>query len=416
MILKRSLTVLIALIMLIFAFSACKSEGNGEKPDPEPEQVTLSVEDLDIQHETEFGGVYIKITIEDFNKLGFEYGDSVSVRFSNGYTLEDIPYYNGYYVDAGQPLLVAYPGYDYIKACVNYGADMWDTADLDDTESPNLLKSNALRNDMWVTAQLEPKEEGKHYTAAVYLNEHGKYLDIQQARDIHYYDERERYPSDEVFANFREITVGIIKSGILYRSASPCDNQHNRATYVDRLIEGANVNCILNLADNERKIERYNSDESFECPYFLSLYSNGKVIPVALSMNYLSDDFAVKIADGFIKMSEMDGPYLIHCTEGKDRTGFVCMLIEALAGASYQEIADDYMLTYANYYEITKESEPSKYTTILEKNLDAMLITVVGDDSVDIKTADLSVYARNYLLNAGMTEEQIDTLVSRITE
>ena len=39
------------------------------------------------------------ISIDDFNKLGFEYGDSVNVSFTNGYELTDIPYYNGYYVD-----------------------------------------------------------------------------------------------------------------------------------------------------------------------------------------------------------------------------------------------------------------------------------------------------------------------------
>ena len=39
------------------------------------------------------------------------------------------------------------------------------------------------------------------------------------------------------------------KNGIVYRSASPCDNQHNRAGYVDQLMENAGVQFILNLAD-----------------------------------------------------------------------------------------------------------------------------------------------------------------------
>ena len=132
-------------------------------------------------------------------------------------------------------------------------------------------------------------------------------------------------------------------------------------------------------------------------------------------MNYLSDEFAQKIAQGFIDMSEKEAPYLIHCTEGKDRTGFVCMLIEALAGASYQEIADDYMVTYDNYYKITPEKEPVKYRTILEHNLDAMLQFMVGE-GVDIKTAPLAGYAFVYLRNAGMTVEQINKFLERITE
>jgi protein tyrosine/serine phosphatase len=114
-------------------------------------------------------------------------------------------------------------------------------------------------------------------------------------------------------------------------------------------------------------------------------------------------------------MSAMEGPYLVHCTEGKDRTGFVIMLLEALAGASYQEIADDYMLTYDNYYKINQEKEPAKYKTILEKNLDAMLTFVVNDQTVNIKTAELAPYARQYLLKAGMTDIQIDLLLSKLS-
>ena len=42
-----------------------------------------------VMHETEFGGVYIDITIDDFNALGFAYGDSVNVTFSNGYEMKE---------------------------------------------------------------------------------------------------------------------------------------------------------------------------------------------------------------------------------------------------------------------------------------------------------------------------------------
>ncbi|MBR2544980.1 MAG: tyrosine-protein phosphatase, partial [Erysipelotrichaceae bacterium] len=183
----------------------------------------------------------------------------------------------------------------------------------------------------------------------------------------------------------------------------------------DALIKEAGVNCILNLSDNDAKIEKYMVKDDFNSPYFAELYNKGNVYPIALNMNYLSDEFASKIAQGFIDISQKEGPYLIHCTEGKDRTGFVCMLIEALAGAGYQEIADDYMVTYDNYYEINEVKDPRKYKVILEKNLDAMLKFVVGDEKVDIKTAELSGYARSYLLKAGMSNEQIDRFLRRIT-
>jgi len=394
---RKIMTYSLTVAMTCPLLSACTKQ---EEPAPAAEE--LRIEDVAIEHEPEFGGVYIAMTIDDFNNLGFVYGDSVDVVFSNGYKLEDIPYYNGYYVDAGQPLLVAYPGYDYIKAAVNYGEDLWDTG--------NLQAVNPV-NTLWMKLDLK-----EHDTASVILRERGKYADIQEASDIHYYDERERYPSDTVFANFRNIHMGQIRENILYRSASPCDNQHNRASYVNDLIEAANVRCILNLSDNDVKIERYINADDFASPYFLSLYEAGNVIPIALNMNYLSDEFAGKIAAGFAEMAEKEGPYLIHCTEGKDRTGFVCMLIEALAGSSCQEIVDDYMLTYDNYYKINESSEPEKYQTIMERNIIAMLKFIINDDQIDIRTADLSAYARQYLINAGMTEEQIDLLLSRICE
>ncbi len=361
----------------------------------------LHTEELALQHETEFGGVYLKMTIDEFNALGFKYGDSVDVTFSNGYKLEDIPYYNGYYVDAGQPLLIAYPGYDYIKAAINYGEDLWERAGL-----LNLTATETL----WLSAKLDESSTGN-----IVLRESGKYKDIQEARDIHYSDERSKYDSDIIFANFRPMNMGQLKENIVFRSASPCDNQHKRAPYVDALMQENGINAILNLSDNEKKIEGYIAREDFSSPHFLSLYQSGNVVPIALSMNYLSDEFAQKIARGLIDLSQKEGPYLIHCTEGKDRTGFVCMLIEALCGASYQQIADDYMVTYDNYYKITLQKDPARYTTILEKNLEAMLQYVINDPGVDFKFADLSIYAWRYLSHAGMSESQLNDLLNRLT-
>lgn len=154
----------------------------------------LSVSGLGVIHEPEFGGVYIRMTIDEFNAEGFEYGDSVRIAFSNGYVLEDLPYYNGYYTVTGNPLLIAYPGYDYIKAAINNGADLWDVAGLTETD-----------------------------TAEITLSARGKYADIQSARNIHYKDDRSLFPSDEVFANFRSIEAGNSKKIL---STAP----HRRAT------------------------------------------------------------------------------------------------------------------------------------------------------------------------------------------
>ena len=396
------------MIPFLFLTGCTKKEEKPEEPEDESSAVTpetLGISDYPIVHETEFGGVYIEMTIDDFNALGFEYGDSVDVVFSNGYRLDDIPYYNGYYVDPGNPLLIGYPGYDYIKATVNYGQDLWDTANL----KIGAAKEETLETGLWLNADLE-----KHDTASVYLHEKGKYLDIEQASDIHYKDERDQFPSDEVFANFRAVNMGNLKENVIYRSASPCDNQHKRAPFVNDLIEQAGVNAIMDLADTEVKIERYINADDFSSPYFLSLYENGKVLPIGLNMNFYSEEFAAKTAKGFADLSKLETPYLIHCTEGKDRTGFVCMLVEMLAGSDYQAIVDDYMITYDNYYQITKEKDPARYDVILQRNLIAMMKYVTGADEEGLKTADLAAAAEKYLLNAGMSEEDLAAFKAKI--
>ncbi len=383
------------LILVLLLFSLCACQKKKEESNP-------SIADYPIEHEMEYGGVYIKIAIDDFNALGFSFGDSIDLTFDNGRKLEDIPYYNGYYVDAGEPLLIGYPGYEYIKATINYGQDLWDEFS---------LKAPANVEGLWKKAVLE-----EHNTATITLHEKGKYLPIQEASDIHYFDERERYDSDAMFANFRSMNLGKLKRDVIYRSASPCDNQHNRAPYVDALIREAGVKTILDLADNEVKIEKYIARDGFASPYFLSLFENDQVIPIALNMNYLSDDFGMKIVQGFNLMAEKEGPYLIHCTEGKDRTGFVAMLIEALAKASYEEIEADYMKTYANYYRIDKSNDKEKYQIILERNLDGMIAFMVNDAGIDFKNCDLSIYAENYLQRCGMSEEQIQALKGCLME
>ena len=68
-----------------------------------------------------YGHVVLDITIDEASAAGYDLGDTVDVVFSNGYAFEDIPYFNGYFVGAGEPLLRAYPGDEYIAVAINFG-------------------------------------------------------------------------------------------------------------------------------------------------------------------------------------------------------------------------------------------------------------------------------------------------------
>ncbi|MBO4795348.1 MAG: tyrosine-protein phosphatase [Clostridia bacterium] len=371
---KKIFSLILALLLCFAALTSCCKAGNPE------------LKSSAVTHETKFGGVYFDKTIEEFNALGFEYGDSVNIAFSNGKTLEDIPYYNGYYVDIGEAVLVAYPGYPYIDAMINYGDDLYLALELDE-----------------------------NCTADITLCERGKYWAVQKARDIQYSDEQGEQ-SDIVFANFRAVNMGDLKKDVLYRSASPCNDEHNRASVTDRLAAEAKIGFMLNLSDNESDILGFIAAETFDSPYFLSLFTSGKVAPLGLSANFKSESFGEKLAQGLEAVAQSEGPVLIHCVEGKDRTGYVLMLLEALCGATYGEIVDDYMLTYDNYYGINKTSDPERYDIIKEKNLDVMISYMTGTPAEDgFENVDLAKSARALLIKIGMTEDSVNRLYSRLT-
>ena len=387
---KRLLSILLSLV-LSFMLVGC---GGAAPPQQQQQQQTTQQSTseqkttgaLAVIHEKKFGGVYLDITIDEFNALGFEYGDSCDVTFSNGYKLEDIPYYNGYYSKTGHPLISAYPGFPHIDVCVNNGDPLWETAGL---------------------------KEGD--TGTVTLREKGKYLTTQQALAAVYTTDRNDYPSDEAFANFRAMKGGQIAENTVYRSASPCNNEYGRAAYASALAEKAGVQFILDQADSTEEVEGYYTDPSFDMSWHKGLFDNGHVAALDMNVNYRSQKFAGKLVEGLRQMIAQDGPYLIHCTEGKDRTGFTCALLEALCGASYDEMLDDYMISYDNYYGINKQTDKDRYDAVVDAKFNDIALCI-GGQPVDGKLdgLDYKAGARKYLLDAGMTEEEIAQLENKL--
>lgn len=369
--------LLCIVLVLCFPFSAgCSGRAKVPRTDV-----------LVIEHDVKFGGAYLHISIEDFNALGFVCGDSVDVRFSNGVELHDIPYYNGYYTLTGFPLVCAYPGDDYVEVTVNNG---------------DLFQREGLTEDC---------------TATVTLNKSGKYRSVQDAMSLVYSVERGDYPSDEVFANFRPMEGGRLKKELFYRSASPCNDLYNRASCVNGLVEKAGIGYILDLADSAGELEDYVTELAGACAYWEGLYAAGKVLPLDMSAAYRSEPYAAAVAQAMRAVLTEEGPFLIHCTEGKDRTGFVCILLEALAGADYREIERDYLLSYENYYGLTEQNDPEGYAAVREIKLNDIVSYLVSSDEPEkAETSAFMTGAENYLLFCGMSREEIDQLKERITE
>ena len=339
-----------------------------------------------IMKDEEFGGILIDMGIEEFNSHGFDFGDSVKVSFENGETLNDIPYYSGYYTAIGELLLCGYPGSANVAVKRSYGDDTWE-----EFTGPGID------------------------SVTVTLMEKGKYLDIEELYNLTYSDDRNDYGSDSIFANFREIEGGKLKKNTFYRSASPCDNQHNRAKYANALSEENNIGFVINMSDSEEKYISHREKEGFESFYYDSLYNDGKVCLLSLTANYMSPDYTEKLSGAFLNMAEEEKPALIHCVEGKDRTGFACTLLLALADASAEEIVKDYMITYDNYYGITEEESPERYNAV-KKNVDDFLNFISGTEKgSDLITRDIKKGAENYLRAGGLSDEEIDRIEKYIT-
>ena len=129
--------LIVSVLSIALSIGACSKKDNDKK---EPK-----LENSSIHHDDEFGGAYIDISRDEFNKLGFAFGDSIDITFSNDVKYEDIGYYSGYYVPAGQELLVGYPGYEYIKFCVNYGEDIYAKHNMDSNTKATITLHEAKK-------------------------------------------------------------------------------------------------------------------------------------------------------------------------------------------------------------------------------------------------------------------------------
>lgn len=329
----------------------------------------------------EFDGAMLSFLEEDMTKAGFEYGDIITLSIDDKEFV--IPYYDGYYTRSGEYLCVAYPGYSSISfTAANTGL---------------------------------PKDllglEGHKVTIS--MKEKGGSLDVQQALGMKYTNERGDYQgfSDAEFANARVVTAGKIAAGKLYRCSSPFSNGTNRAYYVSEYLESQGAKTVLNLADTKEKMLTY------EMPtYSRKLWDEDNVILCPLKSDPTADDYNNQLIAALKELPSHSAPYVVHCVEGKDRTGYVCALLEGLCGATYEEMVNDYLITYYNYYKISPEKDGDVCNTLLSLKLNPCLMFYAGVSSeAELPKVDYVKAFSNYLLSHGMTSQQLEALIQSLT-
>jgi hypothetical protein len=214
-------------------------------------------------------------------------------------------------------------------------------------------------------------------------------------------DEPRNYSSPAVFANFREIRFGAIAQRRLYRSSHPALPGNPRFSYAQQLAENAHVRAVLNLVDTEARAALYADN----IPWYQNFIDRKTIITLDMGVDYTDPAFEAKIKKALLFIVFNGGPYLIHGNEGRDRTGFLAALLEALMGASPEEIIADYMKSYENYYHLTEESDQYRVITVIAEDI---LLTIAGRGP---STAEA---AAEYLRRIGLTNEEITALKERL--
>ena len=220
---------------------------------------------------------------------------------------------------------------------------------------------------------------------------------------------REDYPqlSDAEYANFRVVATTGMGKNALYRSSSPINPKLGRNTQADAAVKAAGIRTAVNLADSRREMRRR---KGFKGSY----YSELRILSRRLSVDFTSKNYREGLAEGLRFIAAQRGPYLIHCTEGKDRTGFAVAVLECLMGASADEVIEDYMLSFYNYYGVLPGSRD--YENILRDNLASDLTKAFGLKSIRAEDADLASRAESYLLEIGMTQGEIQALKAHLSQ
>lgn len=376
---KRISAVLLALVMLCALLPVGVSA----------EEPTMTIQG--IKSISKYGNVKLNAEIDDVLAV-FEYGDIVTVTF--GSHSVDVPVVTAFAcVDSGEPGLFLRDGdVELAKNHGNFAGDFGLAHQPDAKADPNNWEyEEGFSADMDFTITMKEKAG---YLEEFTVRNLGEYTNV-----------REDFPdlTDEQYCNFRMVATGHIQESVLYRSASPLDPKYERNAYSEAAVRNAGVTVFIDLADTEDTLGNFEH-------YADSYFAQQEHIAVGANVDMTNPENLAKCVDAIRFMADHPGVYDVFCVEGKDRTGMVVAILESLMGASFDEIAQDYMLSFYNYYGVTPDA-PS-YDVIIDANLVKTLNAIFD---ADVRTADLHAEAEEFLLSQGMTPELIVRLENNLS-
>ena len=410
---KKKLLTIVMLCASLFSACAKQSAEPAETAEPakteEPAENGTKQEnefpriETDIYEFKKHGNIVLSVKPAELKEAGYEIADVIHVEI--GASEIDMPITEAYTeVASGKPVCVFKTdgnGNESTVLAINAGnivdsMKIGQIIEIEEDPGYDLIFNDGYSSDTPVYITMSEKQG--------YAQEFAMFR-LAAART----NSREDYAelSDEQYANFRFAKAAGLGKNILARSSSPVDPALNRNKEADQAIADHGIRTVMNMADNAEIMTNYEG-------YADTHYSSLDVIPLNMQMDFGSDIFKEKFGEGMRFLISHEGPYLIHCKEGKDRTGFALALLELLMGASREEVIGDYMVTYFNFYGI-KPSD-AQYQMIADYNLKASLVNAFGIESFDDENTDLCVCAEKYLHECGLSDDEIVKLKERLSK
>ena len=235
------------------------------------------------------------------------------------------------------------------------------------------------------------------------LEKPGYFWEKENAYSFEEINEKNFYKDTESFANFRPLFSG---SSDFYRSSSPIDDAYGRSEAVVHCIEKYSIKTILDISDSNSELAQLlnvTNDKN------KSILSTRSLMAIGSDTGLYSKEFEGTIAEAIRGIISLETPCLIHCRAGKRRTGFICAILQSLAGFDIQSIIADYMQSYKNNNGITRENNSSRYDYLTKDTIGRILSFINGDNLNNLAhTTEL------YLKKIGITNQELAALKSKI--
>lgn len=190
-------------------------------------------------------------------------------------------------------------------------------------------------------------------------------------------DDRADFSTDEAFANFRALILNNKISANFYRSASSTNDKYGRAKTVQKIMQKNQISTVIDFSNLQCKCQ--------------------------------SDQFGYAVAESLRKLQTKQLPCIIQCDAGKKRTGFVCIILEALSGTSYDNIVQDYLESYRNNNGLDTDRDPVTTQRIIRQNINPR-IEYIANCTEEICAINLQSAVAEYLLRYNMTFTEIASL------